>query len=97
MWITLGSIFAVIFGIISESIIGLYLIYRTFKDPVIPYNTIGYFIFLIVSIISAFVAKDCKVEEIGYALCEIILNTIVLIPLIIKWRKHGFEMKKLLE
>jgi len=83
-----NAYYALIFGIISECIVGIYLIIETFKYPKVKYNLIGYFMFLIVSILSTINATDWSVEEMGYPLCEAILSIITIIPLLIKWKQE---------
>ncbi len=92
-WYISGPLTAVILGIISESIIGIYLIYRTFKYPSVKYNLTGYIIFLIVSIVSLSSAKNTNIEQIGYPICEIILTSITLIPLVNKWWRNKVAMR----
>ena len=87
-WQTGGSYWAIRFGIASESIVGIYLIIRTIKNPTVKYNIVGYICFLIVSIIAMLAAKDWSVEQMGYPFCETILSVIILIPLILKWKKE---------
>ena len=75
-------------GIISECIVGIYLARKTFKNPVVEYNMIGYIGFLFVSIISmttSIISMGWSVKEAGYATCEVILTIITLLPLFKKW------------
>lgn len=92
VWNLFGSYLALICSILSESIVGIYLIIQTFKYPRVKYNLIGYIGFLIVSILSIIFTVNWTIEEVGYAISETILNFIILIPLIKKWwkiKKYG--------
>lgn len=82
-----GPYWTLIFGIASECIVGIYLIIKTFKNPVVKYNLAGYILFLIASILAMFNAKNWSVEEMGYPLCETLLCIGTIVPLIIKWHK----------
>lgn len=81
-WYYSGPYWAMVSGILSELIIGIYLIIRTIKYPRPKYNLPGYIIFLIVSLLTIFSAKNLSVEQIGYGSVEAILCTIILIPLL---------------
>jgi hypothetical protein len=88
VWCEGDSYWAQRTGILSECIVGIYLAIKTFKNPVIEYNMIGYIGFLFVSIISmlvSIISMGWSVKEAGYATCEIILTIITLLPLIKKW------------
>lgn len=90
-WYYSGPYWALIFGIGSESIVGIYLIIKTFINPTVKYNLLAYIIFLIVSIIALFNGKDWSLEQVGFPLCETILNTIIVIPLFKKkWEERNF-------
>ena len=88
LWQIYGSFWAVRSSILSETGVGVYLIIKTYKNPVVKYNLIGYLGFLMTSIIAMFAAKDWSVEQMGFPFCETILNIIILFPLIIKWKKE---------
>ncbi len=90
-----GPYWALIFGIISESIIGVYLIIQTWQRPKVKYNFTAYIIFLIVSILATINAEDWSIPKVGYPLCETILNIIIIMPLIKKWRRKRIKTKKL--
>ncbi len=85
IWKSMGSYYALIASILSEVIVGIYLIIQTYKYPRIEYNLTGYVGFLTVSIISVIYTQDWSIQEVGFAFSETILNFIILIPLIIKW------------
>lgn len=88
VWGIFGSYLTLVISIISEIIIGTYLIIQTFKYPRVEYNLIGYLGFIIVSIISVIFTKAWTIPEVGYALSESILSFIILIPLLKKWFKE---------
>jgi len=79
-----GSHYGIIAGILSEIGVGLYLIYRTYKDPRIKYNLTAYILFLIASILSMLNAKDFSIEEFLYSFVETILSIVIIIPLVKK-------------
>jgi hypothetical protein len=83
-WYFSGPYWAMISGIFSELIIGIYLIVRTFKYPRRKYNLPGYIIFLIVSILTIFFAKNDSIEQIGYGSVEAILCAVIIFPLLRK-------------
>jgi len=98
IWKTSGTYWALIAGIISEGIVGGYLLYKTIKNPIVEYNLISYIGFLIVSIITIFTAQDWGLEEIGYPICETVFSFLTILPLIKKWRaarKRYLLIKKL--
>ena len=82
-WIIKGPYGAVALGIISESIVGIYLLIKTIQKPVIKYNLIGYSLFLLTSIIATIDAKDWSLPEIGYSLSEVFITSATIAPLII--------------
>jgi len=84
-WYYSGPYWALIFGISSESIVGIYLAIKTFKNPMVKYNLAGYILFLIVSIIAMINASGWTIAQMGYPLCEAILCIITIIPLLKKW------------
>lgn len=84
IWIIRGFYKAMIWSIISESLIGIYLAIRTIKFPVVSYNLSGYSIFLIACIISLFSASDWSWKEIGYPLSEVFITSLTILPLLIK-------------
>lgn len=92
---TTSPYWALLFGIVSESIVGIYLIIQTWKRPKVRYNFTAYLFFLIVSILAIFDAEDWSIPKVGYPISETILNIIVLIPLILKWRKKRIKNLKL--
>lgn len=83
-----GPFLTLIFGIMSECIVGVYLIIKTFMNPVVKYNLTGYIMFLITSLLAMLNAKDWSIREMGYPLCEAILCVLTIFPLIIKWRRE---------
>lgn len=90
-WYYSGPYWALIFGIGSESIVGIYLIIKTFTNPTVKYNLLAYIMFLIVSIIAIFDGKDWSLEQVGFPICETILNIIIIIPLFKKlWMNKGY-------
>jgi len=92
-WYYSGPYWALIFGIGSESIVGIYLIIKTFINPTVKYNLPAYIIFLIVSIIALFDGKDWSLEQVGFPLCETILNIVIIIPLFRKiWINKGYPL-----
>lgn len=84
VWKTMGSYYALIASILSEVIVGIYLIIQTYKYPKIEYNLIGYIGFFIVSIISIINTKNWSIQEVGFAISEATLTFIILIPLLKK-------------
>lgn len=86
VWNLSGPFLALVSSISSEIIIGLYLIIQTFKYPKVKYNLTGYVGFFIVSMISLIFAKAFTIEEVGFAFSETILNILILLPLIKRWR-----------
>jgi len=84
-WYYSGPYFALIFGILSECIVGIYLAIKTYKDPTVKYNLAGYLFFLIVSITAMINADDWSIAQMGYPLCETILCIVTIIPLLKKW------------
>lgn len=89
VWIIIGPYEAVALGIISESIVGIYLIIKTIQKPVIKYNLAGYSLFLLASIIATIDAKDWSLPEVGYSLSEVFITSVTIIPLIIKLFKEN--------
>jgi hypothetical protein len=87
-WIIIGPKKAIICGIASEFIVGLYLAIKTFRFPVVKYNLLGYSLFLLTCIISIFDAPDWSLYEIGYPVSEVVITTVTIIPLLIQWRKE---------
>lgn len=85
IWKLVGSYFALVASITSESIVGIYLIIETYKYPKVKYNLAGYIGFIIISILSVISTKVWNVAEVGFALCETILSFVILIPLLKKW------------
>ena len=84
----MGPSEAVLWGILSESFVGIYLLYRTIKDPVVKYNLLGYILFLLACILAVYDAPNWSIYEIGYPASEIILTTLTIIPLLRKWHKE---------
>lgn len=82
LWRIGGPYYSLIAGICAESIVGIYLIQRTFRYPKREYNLWGYILFLTTSVLSLFRAENLSIEQIGYPLCETILCSIILIPLL---------------
>lgn len=89
LWVFGGPMLTIIFGIFSQSIVGLYLIYRTFLKPEIKYNLISYLLFLASAIYSLLIAENSDIEEIGYAITEIFLSIFTIYPLIRKCVKEN--------
>lgn len=87
-WVIKGPYEAVILGILSESIVGTYLIIKTFLNPVVKYNLIGYVLFLLTSVIATCDAKDWSWQERGYSLSEVFITSITIAPLLYKWWKE---------
>lgn len=87
-WCRSGPYWALVSGIFSESVVGIYLIIKTWKNPKVEYNFSGYTIFLIVSILAVINAKDWSIPQSGYAICETIICFLTLLPLIRKWWKE---------
>lgn len=87
VWLSFGSFLALMASILSEAIVGTYLIIQTYKHPKVKFNLTGYTGFFIVSITSILSTKNWNPEEVGFAVSESILNFIILIPLIKKWWK----------
>jgi len=87
-WIIKGPYEAVAMGIISEIIVSIYLIIKTYRYPVFKYNLIGYILFLLASITTTLNAPDWSLTQIGYASSEIVLTTIIIIPLLIQFIKE---------
>lgn len=96
---TASPYWALLFGIASESIVGIYLIIKTWQRPKVRYNFTAYVIFLIVSIlaiIKATISDDgWSLSKVGYPISETILNVVILIPLILKWRKKKIKKMNL--
>lgn len=88
VWIILGSYATFIFSVSSEIIIGVYLIIQTFKHPKVKYNLTGYIFFVIISFISIIFTKAWTIAEVGFAVSEMILSSVILIPLIKKWKEE---------
>ena len=84
-WYVSGPYWTIIFGIASETIVGIYLIIKTYRNPDYKYNLSGYMMFFIVSTLTMVTAKDLSIPQIGYAFTETILNIIIIIPLAKKW------------
>ena len=84
-WLVGGATTTIFFGVLSQTIVGLYLIYNTIKNPVVEYNLIGYFLFLTASVLTLLNADSSGIEEIGYAIAETLLSVIIIIPLLKKW------------
>lgn len=85
VWKSIGPYYTFITSILSEVIVGIYLIIQTIKYPKIEYNLTGYIGFFIISIISIIYTKDWNIQEVGFAISEAILSFVILIPLTIKW------------
>jgi len=84
-WLFMGPSKAVLWGILSESFVGIYLLYKTIKDPVVKYNLLGYVLFLLACILAVYDAPNWSIYEIGYPTSEIMLTTLTIIPLLRKW------------
>jgi hypothetical protein len=84
-WYKSGPYWAAIFGIISESIVGIHLMIKTYKNPTFKYNLVGYIGFTIVSIVAFLNAKDFNIQQIGYPIAEAVISFLTLIPLANKW------------
>lgn len=91
IWKLGGPYWALVAGIMSETIVGLYLIIRTFRDPVVEYNLAGYSGFLFVSVFTIITAQEWTLSEVGFAISETFLNILILIPL---FRKRKNEKGK---
>ena len=87
-WILKGPHESVKLGIASEIIVGIYLIIKTYQCPVFKYNLTGYLLFLLASIVTTLNAPDWSLSQVGYSISEIIITTIIIIPLIIQLRKE---------
>jgi hypothetical protein len=87
VWKTNGSYYALIAGILSESVVGGYLFYQTRKNPIVEYNLISYIGFLIVSIITILIAQDWSLKEVGYPISETVFSFLTILPLVKKWRE----------
>jgi len=83
-WILKGPHESVKLGIASEIIVGIYLIIKTYKCPVYKYNLTGYLLFLLASIITTLSAPNWSLPHVGYSISEIIITTIIIIPLLIQ-------------
>lgn len=96
IWFTKGPYEAVIWGIISESIVGVYLLVKTIKLPVVEYNLLGYTFFLLACIIAVLDAPDWSLHEIGYPASEVIITLFTIIPLLVKWygnkKRNGLRL-----
>lgn len=90
VWFFKGPHKAVFWGVLSESLVGIYLIYKTVKNPVVRYNLWGYTVFLLACIVALFDAPDLSFKEIGYPLSEVIITTLTIIPLLIQLKKERF-------
>lgn len=88
VWKSVGPYYTFITSILSEAIVGIYLIIQTFKYPKIEYNLTGYMGFFLISIISIIYTKDWSIQEVGFAISEAILSFVILIPLIKKWYQN---------
>ncbi len=91
-WIIKGPYETVVLGVISESIIGIYLAVKTFLNPIVKYNLKGYTLFLIASIIATYAAREWSWQERGYSTSEIFITSITMIPLMYKkwkiWKRN---------
>jgi len=92
-WIIKGPYEAVVLGVISESIVGGYLIIKTFLNPVVKNNLIGYILFLTASVVATYDAKDWSIQEVGYSLSEVFLTSFTIAPLLYKWWKVKKQKK----
>ena len=91
IWILKGPYKAVIWGIISESIVGTYLIIKTFEKPVVKYNLTGYSLFLLANIVALIDAgnwDEWTLESAGYSLSEVFITSATIAPLLYKWWKE---------
>ena len=93
IWFFKGPEKAVIWGIISESIVGLYLLFKTINFPVVQYNLFGYTLFLIACIIAVYDAPNWSIMEVGYSASEVILTTLTILPLLRKW-KNDYKKRR---
>jgi len=95
VWIVKGPYESVRIGIISEIIVGTYLIIETVNSPRCNYyNIVGYLLFLLASIISVINAKDYSLPEYGYAFSEIVITTAtIIIPWLIHHQARRFKKK----
>ena len=75
-------------GVFSELLTGIYLIWQTWNHPKVKYNFQAYSLFLLVSIISLISTERWKEEEYLFAVVEVSLNIIILIPLSMEWIKE---------
>jgi tellurite resistance protein TehA-like permease len=87
IWIIEGPHTAIVWGIISESLVGFFLLLKTIYSPVVRYNLLGYIIFLIACILAMFETPDWNFYEKGYPASEIILTSLTIIHLIKKWKR----------
>lgn len=81
------SSIALLFSVISETIVGMYLVYRTYKNPQHRYNLFSYTLFLMVAIITLFNSPEFTFKYVGFAISEIILSILCIIPLLIEKKK----------
>lgn len=81
-WVCCGNFIALIFGVASETIIGIDLLYRTYRSPQVKHNLFSYTIFLIVSILTLIKAPEFTFEHVGFAISEIILCTLTIAALL---------------
>jgi hypothetical protein len=87
VWYFKGAYNALVLSVISESIVGIYLMIKTIKKPVVKYNLTGYTLFLFSCIIAVFDAEHWTLEDVGYNLSEIVITSITIIPLLLKWQR----------
>ena len=94
IWKTAGPYWSFRFGFVSESIVGLYLAYKTFKKPKVEYNLLGYIFFFVVCIIVIVALMitnkraDWSFELLGYPICEACISALTCYPLFKKLKEE---------
>jgi hypothetical protein len=81
-------------GVLSESIVGIYLIVKTKKCPVCKYNLKGYLLFWLASIITTISAPEWSWANVGYSLSEIVITGLTIVPLLVQLRKDKKSQTK---
>lgn len=81
-------------GVLSESVVGIYLIVKTKKCPVYKYNLVGYILFWLASVLTTISAQEWSWANVGYSLSEIFITGLTIVPLLVQLRKDKKSQKK---
>lgn len=89
IWYFCGPYLALILGVVSESIVGVHLVYRTYLEPKVKYNLFSYTMFLAVAILTLIFVPAWDFKHIGFAISEIILGIATISILLVQKKKES--------